>query len=221
MFTGIIKELGEVASLRKKSSGAELVIKSRTLPASSAIGDSIAINGVCLTVTEINGDTLKFDLSGETLKSSDLGNLKPGDRINLEPALRAQDPLGGHLVSGHVDAVGRIRSKKKTGETFTIEIEAPPQVLDYMVEKGSVTVDGISLTVVDVLKDSFTVVIIPHTAEVTTIGFKGVSSPVNLEADIIGKYVAKFVSRLSRVNGGAGLMKSFIDSGYSAGYVKE
>jgi len=216
MFTGIIQELGEAVSLQRKTPGARLAVKSRLLSGPARTGDSIAINGVCLTVVEKKGDTLRFDLSDETLKSTNLGALRPGDRVNLEPALKAQDPLGGHLVSGHVDAVGRIRGKKKEGEGFKIEIEAPPQVLDFLVEKGSVAVDGISLTVVDVLQDAFTVVIIPHTAAVTTIGMKGVSSTVNLEADIIGKYVAKFVGKMK--SGSEGLKrKNLLD----AGFIKE
>jgi len=215
MFTGIIQELGETVSFQKKSRGARLSLKSRLLSAPARIGDSIAINGVCLTVVEKKGETLEFDLSDETLKSTNLGKLKPGDRINLEPALKAQDPLGGHLVSGHVDAEGRIKGKRKEGEGFKIEIKAPPQVLDFLVEKGSVAVDGISLTVVDVLKDSFTVVIIPHTAAVTTIGFKDVSSTVNIEADIIGKYVAKFVAKMRPPGLKKSLLKkSLLDAGF-------
>jgi riboflavin synthase len=210
MFTGIVQELGETVSLIKKTPSARLLIKSSLLTGPARIGDSIAINGVCLTVVEKKGDTMAFDLSDETLKASNLGELRPGDKINLEPALKAQDPLGGHLVSGHVDAVGRMRSKKKEGEGFKLEIEAPPQVLDFLVEKGSVAVDGISLTVVDVLRDSFTVVIIPHTAAVTTLGAKGASSTLNLEADIIGKYVAKFVGRMKS----GGLKQSLLDAGF-------
>ncbi len=216
MFTGIIKEMGEVLSLRGKPSGAELALKSELLSKEAAIGDSIAVSGACLTVTSIKGAALTFDLSDETLRATTLGGLKSGDKVNLEPALRATDQLGGHIVTGHVDAVGRIKEKEKVGDNFHFLIEAPPQVLDYLVEKGSVTIDGISLTVVDVLKGSFTIVIIPHTANVTTIGRKGISSPVNLEADIIGKYVAKF-TRNAAGSGGGGIKKALFDAGYIKG----
>jgi riboflavin synthase len=212
MFTGIILELGEVVSFKRQAAGAVLAVKAGSIAADAAVGDSIAVNGACLTVTEIKNETLSFDLSDETLRSTTLGSLKAGDKVNLEPALRADGRLGGHFVTGHVDAVGRIRSKTRTGDMFKFEIEASSQVMDFLVEKGSVAVDGISLTVVDVLKDSFTVVIIPHTAEVTTIGFKGVGDTVNLEADIIGKYVLRFLNKQKK--GDEGLMGALLKSGY-------
>lgn len=211
MFTGLIREMAGVLSLARKSTGAELALKTPALSKAAAVGDSISVNGACLTVTSIAGDTLRFDLSGETLKSTNLGELRTGERVNLEPALRASDALGGHLVTGHVDGVGRIRAKRKSGEMTEIVIEAPAGVLRYLVDKGSVAVDGISLTVVDVMPDAFSVVIIPHTAANTSIGFKEASASVNLEADIIGKYVAKF---LGRAGGGSSLKKSLIESGF-------
>lgn len=191
MFTGLVSAMGEVVSLGMKPGGAVLAIKAAGLEAET--GDSIAISGACLTVTKISGKDLSFDLSLETLRSTTLGALRAGDRVNLEPSLRADGKLGGHFVSGHVDAVGKIKTKTGHGEAAKLEISAPPEVMDYLVEKGSVAVDGISLTVVDVLRDSFTVVIIPHTEQVTTIGLKGPGDAVNLEADIIGKYVHKFL----------------------------
>jgi riboflavin synthase len=211
MFTGLIAELGEAVSLKRQSKGAVLEVKASGTASGAAIGDSIAISGACLTVTGIKDAAMSFDLSDETLQSTTLGSLKPGDRVNLESSLRTDSKLGGHFVTGHVDAVGKIRSKKKEGETFNVEIEAPPEVMDFLVEKGSVAVDGISLTVVDVLSDSFTVVIIPHTAEVTTIGFKGPGDVVNLEADILGKYVLRF---LERAKGGSTLMKKLQEGGF-------
>ena len=168
MFTGLIRELGTAVSLRRKAAGAALAVKAPLISREIVLGGSVAVNGACLTVTRINGDLLDFDLSDETLESTTLGGLKPGERVNLEPALKAADPLGGHMVTGHVDAVGRMRSRKKTGEMYKIEVECPREVLKFLVEKGSVAVDGISLTVVDVLADSFTIVIIPHTAQNTT-----------------------------------------------------
>ncbi|MDA8171280.1 MAG: riboflavin synthase [Nitrospiraceae bacterium] len=225
MFTGLIRELGAVAHLRRVASGARLAVAAPLVSKGSALGASVAVNGVCLTVTDARGDVLEFDISSETLRSTDLGGLKPGEKVNLEPALLAQDALGGHLVSGHVDGVGKIRSKTETGEAWKVEIEAPPSVLRYLVPKGSVAVDGISLTVVDVLPEAFTVVIIPHTARNTTIGFKTPPSPVNLEADIIGKYVAKFLGGPGGGKpsaGGAGLtMESLIDSGFINGQERQ
>ncbi|WP_333653357.1 riboflavin synthase [Dissulfurispira sp.] len=194
MFTGLIIELGEVVSLEKKTESARLSIKASEVVKDAAPGDSIAINGVCLTVVNMEKDILSFDVSYETLKNTNLGNLKRGGRVNLEPSLRPNSKLGGHFVVGHVEDIGKIRSKTPLGNALRIEIEAPDNVLRYLVEKGSVAVDGISLTVVDVLKDAFSVVIIPHTAKLTTIGFKNVGDTVNLEPDILGKYVAKFLS---------------------------
>lgn len=217
MFTGIIIELGETASLSRKQAGASLAVAAAALSHDAAIGDSIAINGACLTVVSRQGNILSFDLSDETLRSSNLGQLKPGDRVNLEPSLRADGKLGGHFVTGHVDAVGKIRSKNLVGDAFEITIEAPEKVTGLLVEKGSIAVDGISLTVVDVSADSFSVVIIPHTARLTTIGFKNAGATVNLEADIIGKYVARFLDRKTdsgKMSTDKSLMKALAESGY-------
>lgn len=211
MFTGLVAGMGEVVALNIKPGGASLTIKPAVPDAidGAATGDSIAISGACLTVTEIKGKELSFDLSLETLRSTTLEALRPGDRVNLEPSLRAGGKLGGHFVSGHVDGVGRIKNKTKHGDAAKFEISAPPEVMTYLVEKGSVAVDGISLTVVDVLRDSFTVVIIPHTEKVTTIGLKGPGNAVNLEADIIGKYVHKFLrGRDSKEDGFLKTLKS-------------
>jgi riboflavin synthase len=196
MFTGLIIELGEVVSLEKKIESARMSIKASGVVKDATPGDSIAVNGVCLTVTKLltHNSELFFDVSYETLKSTNLGNLKRGDRVNLEPSLKLNSKVGGHFVTGHVEDIGKIRSKTPSGNALRIEIETPDNVLRYLVEKGSVAVDGISLTVVDVLKDAFSVVIIPHTAKMTTIGFKNVGDTVNLEPDILGKYVAKFLT---------------------------
>lgn len=199
MFTGLILELGEVVALEKRNEGARLSLQGREVIRAAALGDSIAINGVCLTVVELSGGSAAFDVSYETLRSTNLGALKKGDRVNLEPSLRPESKLGGHFVTGHVEDVGKIRSGTRAGNAVGIEIECPESVLKFLVEKGSVAVDGISLTVVKVLKDAFTVVIIPHTAGLTTIGIKRVGDTVNLEPDILAKYVARF---LSGVQGG-------------------
>jgi riboflavin synthase len=196
MFTGLIIELGEVAALDKKGSSARLSIKGKEIIKDAAIGDSIAINGVCLTVTKLltHNSELSFDVSFETLKNTNLGNLKIGDRVNLEPSLKLNSKLGGHFVTGHVDGVGRIRTKTVSDNAVRIEIDAPNNVLKYLVEKGSIAVDGISLTIVDVLKDAFSVVIIPHTAKLTTVGFKNAGDTVNLEPDMLAKYVERFLT---------------------------
>jgi riboflavin synthase len=195
VFTGIIIEMGEVAALERKGGITRLFLKSKEVIKDAKIGDSVSVNGTCLTIVEIKDAAMGFDLSDETLRSANLGSLKTGDRINLEPSLRPDSKLGGHFVSGHVDDIGRIKSKTKMGDAFKVEIEVPEKILHFLVEKGSVAVDGISLTVVDILKNGFTIVMIPHTAQLTTIGFKGPGDTVNIEVDIIGKYVARFLNR--------------------------
>jgi len=193
MFTGLIIELGEIAAIDRRAQNVKLAIKGRKILEDIAIGDSIAINGVCLTVTTVKGDVVSFDVSGETLKSTNLGELKRGDKINLEASLRPNSKMGGHFVSGHVDGIGRIRLRRTEGNAERIEIEAPTNILKYLVQKGSVSVDGVSLTVVNILNDAFSVVIIPHTGSLTTIGFKKAGDTVNLEPDILAKYVEKFL----------------------------
>ncbi|MGE5299868.1 MAG: riboflavin synthase [Acidobacteriota bacterium] len=195
MFTGLVAEMGEVLSLKKRDNGARLFLDAKSLAPDARLGDSISVNGTCLTVVEIKGGTLAFDLSDETLRSTNLGKLTTGAGVNLEPSLRLDSRLGGHIVTGHIDGVGTIRTKARTGDVYKIVIAADEGLAGFLVEKGSVAVDGISLTVVDVLKDGFSVVIIPHTASLTTIGFKGPGETVNIEVDILGKYVAKFLQK--------------------------
>lgn len=215
MFTGLILEMGELTSLKKRSGGGVLTLKADRIATAAAIGDSIAINGVCLTVVAKNNKEISFDLSDETLGATNLGRLKPGDHINLEPSLTPDSKMGGHFVTGHVDSAGKIRSRKASGDMLKFEIEAPPDVLRFLVKKGSVAVDGISLTVVDILKDGFTLIIIPHTAGLTTLGFKGPGDTVNLETDILGKYVARFMNREEDINDkNARFMDSLMKGGY-------
>jgi riboflavin synthase len=216
LFTGLIIEMGEIISVKKRSGGGLLSLKADQIAADAAIGDSIAVNGVCLTVVEKNNNELSFDLSEETLRSTNLGSLKKGDRINLEPSLSPGSKIGGHFVTGHVDTLGKIRSKLPVGDMLKFEIEAPPKVTALLVEKGSVAVDGISLTVVDILKHGFTLVIIPHTAKLTTLGFKGPGDTVNIEGDILGKYVAKFLQK-SNTHTDTSLMKTLMEGGYMNG----
>ncbi len=215
MFTGLILEMGELTSLKRRSGGAVLTLKADGIATAAAPGDSIAINGVCLTVVAKNNKEISFDLSDETLGATNLGRLKPGDRINLESSLTPDSKMGGHFVTGHVDSAGKIRSKETSGDMLKFEIEAPPDVLHFLVKKGSVAVDGISLTVVDILKDGFTLIIIPHTARLTTLGFKGPGDTVNLETDILGKYVAKFMNKeKDKNNKDARFMESLMKGGY-------
>jgi riboflavin synthase len=195
MFTGLVLGMGQITMIKKRSGGAFLTLHAGDLSLTAEIGDSISLNGVCLTVAGKVDKQLSFDLSDETLKSTNLGMLKTGDVVNLEPALRPDSKIGGHFVTGHVDAVGKIRSRVNAGDMWKFEIEAPPQIMDSIVEKGSIAIDGISLTIVDILKNSFSLVIIPHTAKMTTLGFKGPGDTVNIEADILGKYVAKFLRK--------------------------
>lgn len=195
MFTGIIVEMGEVKYLKKFAGKSVLSLKAKEVTLSAKVGDSISVNGVCLTVINLHNQELSFDLSEETLNSTNLGSLSAGDLVNIEPSLTPDSKIGGHFVTGHVDTVGTIRSKVRIGDMMKIEIEVPQHIMNFIVEKGSVAVDGISLTVVNVFKNSFTLIIIPHTAKLTTLGFKDPGDTVNIEADILGKYVAKFLNR--------------------------
>lgn len=212
MFTGLITEMGEITSVKMRSGGAVLSLKAQEAASAAKLGDSISVNGVCLTVIEKNSGLLSFDLSDETLHSTNMGRLKKGDRVNLEMSLSPDSKIGGHFVTGHVDAVGTMRSKVTIGDMLKVEIGSPAKVMNFLVEKGSVAVDGISFTVVDVLNDGFTVVIIPHTAKLTTIGLKGAGDTVNIETDILGKYVAKLLNRDEGKD--SGLMKALTEGGY-------
>jgi riboflavin synthase len=212
MFTGLIIELGEIVSIERRSDSAKVFVKGIEVAKDASLGDSIAINGVCLTVVSIDKDTFSFDVSYETLRSTNIGALKRGDRVNLEPALMPHSKMGGHFVTGHVEGIGIIRAKTSVGNAIKIEIEVPANILMYLVEKGSVAVDGISLTVADVLKNAFSVVIIPHTAKLTTIGFKRIGDTVNLEPDILGKYVINFLQKNKDTD--SSLISALKKSGY-------
>ena len=184
MFTGIVEELGRV----RERDGGRLVFEAPLVAEDAGVGDSIAVNGCCLTVTATGEGWWAADAVGETLSRTNLDRLAPGDPVNLERPVRLADRLGGHLVQGHVDAVGEIVSAAPE-----LRVRAPKDLLRYVVTKGSITVDGCSLTVVDVFDDGFSVAIIPHTAEVTTLGRKGPGDRVNLEVDLVAKYVERLV----------------------------
>jgi riboflavin synthase len=211
LFTGLIAEMGEVVSVAAKDGAARLLLNAAAVSSQAEIGDSIAVNGACLTVVEKRGLMLGFDLSDETLRSTDLGELRTKDRVNVEPSLRLDSKVGGHFVTGHIDGVGKIKSKTLTGEVYKIVIAAGKGIADFLVEKGSVAVDGISLTVVDVLREGFSVVVIPHTAKMTTLGFKGAGDSVNIEVDILGKYVSKFLAK----GKDSGFMQTLTEEGFA------
>ena len=194
MFTGIIEELGVVKALRREASGARLTLSASLALDGTVPGDSICVNGVCLTVVDMGSSEFSADVAFETLKVTNLGELKVGEKVNLERALRLSAKIGGHLVTGHVDAVGRIRERRQEGNSWRVVIEAPEQALRYIIKKGSIAVDGISLTVADVEKSGLSIAMIPHTAKLTTLGLKSPGDSVNLETDIIGKYVEKLLS---------------------------
>jgi riboflavin synthase alpha subunit len=194
VFTGIVRELGTVEALDGGPNGVRLRVRAPQTAADSAIGDSVALNGVCLTVTAIEDGALLFDAVPETLSRSTLGRLRPSVEVNVEPALRAGEPLGGHIVQGHVDRVGRIRSSTPEGDGVRIEVEAPEEVLRYCVEKGSIAVEGVSLTIAALTADTFAVALIPHTLVATTLGRLAVGDEVNLEADVLGKYVERLLA---------------------------
>lgn len=193
MFTGIVEEVGTVANLQRGAASAILRINAHTVLEDCHIGDSIAVNGVCLTVTSFDSSSFAVDVMHETLDRSSLGALKTGSKVNLERAMAANGRFGGHIVSGHIDATGTIRSIERDDNAIWYTIATPSEVLRYIVEKGSIAIDGISLTVARVDATSFAVSTIPHTNEVTTLSERRVGDVVNLENDIIGKYVEKLL----------------------------
>jgi len=192
MFTGLVESLGTVREVAADGhGGSELLIAEPAIAPQLVIGESVAVNGACLTVVAIDGEAFRFQCGPETLVRTNLGELRPGDRVNLERSLRVGDRLGGHFVQGHVDAVGTVVSRERQGEWETIAFEFPPEWSALMVPKGSIAVDGISLTLVDVSPGRFTVMLIPHTLAVTTLGLKSAGAKVNLETDMIAKHVQK------------------------------
>jgi len=194
MFTGLIEELGVAQTLERGLSSAVLTILARRVTEGMSVGESVTVNGVCLTVVRLVEHGFVVEASPETLRVTTLGGLAPGDGVNLERAMRLGDRLGGHLVSGHVEAVGRVVSRVSDGNAIILSIEAPRDLLRYCVPKGSVTVDGVSLTINAITEKTFSVAIIPHTASVTTLGLKPQGATVNLESDLIAKYVERLMT---------------------------
>lgn len=210
MFTGIVEELGILRFIRRGADSAQLIIVAEKVLEDIKIGDSIAVNGVCLTAVSYTSREFTADVMSETLAKTNLGQMRPGDRLNLERALRLGDRLGGHLVSGHIDGVGTIASLEKHDIATLVGIRTPREIMRYIIKKGSVAIDGTSLTVVDFSADGFRVSLIPHTAAATTLGFKKVGDTVNLEADIVGKYIEKLAGLGKEDGRESGLNMSFL-----------
>lgn len=191
MFTGLVESLATVREIRPEGPGVRLVVADEAIASRAKIGDSIAINGCCLTIVELNGSEMAFEAGAETLSRTNLGRLKPGSQVNLEASLRLGDSLGGHLVAGHVDAVGHLQRREDDAQWSTMWFAVPNDLTRQMASKGSVAIDGVSLTLVDVTDDSFSVALIPHTLSVTTLGQLKPGDEVNLETDLLAKYVER------------------------------
>lgn len=195
MFTGIVEEIGKIRGIKRGGLSESLEISCSDILSDLKIGDSVSVNGICLTCTRVTSDSFTCDVMAETMRRTSLGNAGPGGKVNLERAMALGGRLGGHIVSGHIDGTGIIRSMAREENAVWIEISASPKIMDYVIEKGSVAVDGISLTVAWVSGDSFKVSVIPHTLDVTILGEKHIGDMVNLENDIIGKYVEKMINK--------------------------
>ena len=216
MFTGIIEGLGILRTIRSADLGKRLTIEADFILDHTKIGDSIAVNGACLTVVKLDDRQFDVDLSPETLATSTFGKAKRGERVNLERALRLADRIDGHLVSGHVDGIGMIKQQEKLGNVILVTVTVPEAMTRYMIHKGSVAVDGVSLTINACDSNSFTVSIIPHTAALTTIGMKKKGDPVNIETDMIGKYVERFTLGKNAGDGEKPSTPSVIDKEFLA-----
>ena len=191
MFTGLVESLAEVTALVPEGPGVRLYVRDALVAEKMQLGDSISVNGCCLTVIEIAGDTFAFQAGSETLSRTNLGELKPGGRVNLERSLQLGDRLGGHLVTGHIDAVGTVTERIDEGDWSKFYFRVPAELTRQMAAKASVAVDGVSLTLVDVERDRFSVALIPHTLAVTTLGRRAVGDRVNIETDLLAKYVER------------------------------
>ena len=189
MFTGIVRELGTVEAVSDGEGVVRLTVRAPEAAGRSGVGDSVSINGVCLTAVAVADGALDFDVVPETLRRSSLGRLEPGVEVNVEPALLAGEPLGGHIVQGHVDGLGRVRRADDEG----LEVEASPEILRYCVEKGSITVEGVSLTIASLGEETFGVALIPHTRAATTLGAAREGDELNLEVDVVAKHVERLV----------------------------
>ncbi|VAX24141.1 Riboflavin synthase eubacterial/eukaryotic [hydrothermal vent metagenome] len=213
MFTGIIEGIGVISAIRHGGGDISIDVDTGDAVIDPAIGESVALDGVCLTVVNAKGPILSFDISVETIARSNFKKVKVGTRLNLERAMRMGDRLGGHMVSGHVDCLGLIKKALPSGEGYEVEIELPEEGMKYVIEKGSISISGISLTVAKKLATGITIAVIPHTWEVTSLGGLSPGSPVNIEYDMIGKYVENFIQAFN--TSGGSITKEFLkDNGF-------
>ena len=196
MFTGIVETVGVIEKIEPGDDLTRLVVGAASIADGVKIGDSVAVNGGSLTVTSIRDGRFTFEAIPETLQRTNLGDLKPGSRVNLERAMRAGDRLDGHIVQGHVDGVGTVRAVIQDGNDVRLQIDCDPELADCVVEKGSIAIDGVSLTVAALLPTGFEVALIPHTLEVTTLSDRQIQDRVNLEVDVLGKYVKRYLERM-------------------------
>jgi riboflavin synthase len=196
VFTGIVECVAEVVAVEPRAAGARLLLLAPAIAREAHLGDSVAVNGCCLTVTDCAGERIAFDVVRETLERSALGSLRPGARVNLERALRADGRLDGHIVQGHVDETGAVRELRREASDARLYVSARPSFTEWLVEKGSVAIDGVALTVVGLSDTGFDVALIPHTLALTTLGSLGPGALVNLEADVLGKYVRRYLARV-------------------------
>lgn len=210
MFTGIVEEIGVVNGIKKGIHSSRIIINANKILNGTEIGDSICTNGVCLTVTDINYKTFEADIMAETLRRSNLANLKIGSKVNLERALTLEKRIGGHLVSGHIDGIGTIKKKEKEDNAIWITVSTDKKILRYIIKKGSIAIDGISLTVAYVGDNDFKVSIIPHTGEETILLNKDAQDTVNLECDQIGKYIEKFMKLKNKEASNDSITKEFL-----------
>ncbi|MYL49579.1 riboflavin synthase [Halobacillus litoralis] len=216
MFTGIVEEIGTLKSVKNKTEALEVNISAKEILTDVKLGDSISINGVCLTVTSFSEQTVSFDVMPETYRATNIHELQQGEPVNLERAMAAGGRFGGHLVSGHIDGTGKIVSKKPESNAVYYEIELPEELIQYFVYKGSIAVDGTSLTVFGVHDSRVTISLIPHTMEHTVLGAKGPGDSVNIECDMIGKYVAHFLSGQNKEEPKSRLSRQFLsDNGFA------
>lgn len=213
MFTGIVEELGEIVSIDRQGISGSIRIRAKKVLEGTKIGDSIAVNGICLTVVSMQDGMFTADVMAETIRRSSLSQAKPGDAVNLERAMAADGRFGGHIVSGHIDGTGSIRSYRREENAVWVTIETKPEILRLIVEKGSICIDGISLTVVGVTEDAFAVSIIPHTGEETTLLTHQPGALVNLENDVVGKYVERLMNFASEESQpkGSGITMEFLE----------
>lgn len=193
MFTGIVEEVGEVVALAERDRGWHLTVRGRLAHQGTRLGDSVAVNGACLTVTRIEGAALSFGLAPETLRRTNLGDLRPGEGVNLERSLPADGRIGGHFVQGHIDGTGLLRERTAEGDSLRCAVQAPPELLHYMVPKGYIAVDGASLTLIDVGIDRFTFMLIAYSQQHLALPIKPVGARLNIEVDVLAKYAEKFL----------------------------